>query len=249
MWYLFHHMVLAIESCIDGRGAIPFNEEYDICSECVIAQDLVDDINEFHMTVSLKMVSHVLATLKGVAEVAAAGAEAEVKGNVVGSAAAWGWPGLHLAWPFVAAALVAALALLVGARWWYWPGQGAPAEASGQRSPGVYTYRLVKTYSHDPKAFTQGLLWENGSLYESTGLNGRSTVRELRLEGNKSRVVRKVDLEQSHFGEGLVHRRGTLVQLLWRQGEAPGRERGRARAATSRGSPARSRAPCWTAGA
>lgn len=76
----------------------------------------------------------------------------------------------------------------------------------------------MQRYHHDPLAFTQGLLWLNGSLYESTGLYGRSSVREVRLgAGGGAKVVREVKLEQEHFGEGLVYWQGELLQLLWRR--------------------------------
>ncbi|CAJ1430230.1 unnamed protein product [Effrenium voratum] len=87
--------------------------------------------------------------------------------------------------------------------------------------PTLYGYRIVKIYKHDAEAFTQGLLWANGSLFESTGLNGRSSVRELQLNDDSGDITlqKKLDLDGRDFGEGLVHRRGQLLQLLWRTGE------------------------------
>ncbi|CAE7942810.1 Znfx1, partial [Symbiodinium sp. KB8] len=86
--------------------------------------------------------------------------------------------------------------------------------------PKIYGFDVVETYPHDPEAFTQGLLWANGSLYESTGLYGRSSIREFQLgPGGEVRLMRKLELDGRDFGEGLVQRRGQLLQLLWRRGE------------------------------
>eukprot|EP00933_Yihiella_yeosuensis_P076276 TRINITY_DN8597_c0_g1_i1.p1 TRINITY_DN8597_c0_g1~~TRINITY_DN8597_c0_g1_i1.p1 ORF type:complete len:359 (-),score=61.75 TRINITY_DN8597_c0_g1_i1:124-1131(-) len=89
-----------------------------------------------------------------------------------------------------------------------------------EQEPKVYSFRVIREYKHDPKAFTQGLLWANGSLYESTGLYGRSAVREVRLlDDGTSKVVRETRLDSRDFGEGLVQYEGDLYQLLWRKGE------------------------------
>lgn len=95
-----------------------------------------------------------------------------------------------------------------------------PASTGTQKEePLVYGFRVARKYRHDPTSFTQGLVWANGSLYESTGLYGRSLVREVRLEGNNSVVVREVGQDRSDFGEGLIHWRGELLQLLWHTGQ------------------------------
>ena len=78
----------------------------------------------------------------------------------------------------------------------------------------VYGYQVVATYPHDPMAFTQGLVFRDGFLYESTGLNGRSTVRKVRLETGE--VIDQVMLGQQFFGEGLTDWGGQLLQLTWR---------------------------------
>ncbi|CAE7684935.1 Znfx1 [Symbiodinium sp. CCMP2592] len=91
---------------------------------------------------------------------------------------------------------------------------------SSSGDPKIYGFDVVETYPHDPEAFTQGLLWSNGSLYESTGLYGRSSIREFQLgPGGEVRLLRKLELDGRDFGEGLVQRRGQLLQLLWRRGE------------------------------
>ncbi|WP_413818463.1 glutaminyl-peptide cyclotransferase [Sphingobium sp.] len=75
-------------------------------------------------------------------------------------------------------------------------------------------WTLVKTYPHDPKAFTEGLLWADGGLYESTGLNGASEIRQVRLKDGK--VIRRVAIEPQYFGEGIVNWGDRLVSLTWR---------------------------------
>lgn len=88
--------------------------------------------------------------------------------------------------------------------------------AWGAEPPGglpVYDYRIVNVYPHDRRAYTQGLIWLGGFLYESTGLNGSSGVRKVRLE--TGRVLERHDLERQYFGEGLTEWRGRLYQLTW----------------------------------
>jgi glutamine cyclotransferase len=77
----------------------------------------------------------------------------------------------------------------------------------------TYTYEIVKTYPHDPAAFTQGLVFHQGLLYESTGLNGFSSLRQVELE--TGRVLKKVDVPQQFFAEGLTLFNGHLYQLTW----------------------------------
>ena len=74
-------------------------------------------------------------------------------------------------------------------------------------------YRVVGSHPHDPQAFTQGLLYSDGVLYESTGLNGRSTIRKVRLETGEVLQVQR--LEPQYFGEGIALWSGSLVQLTW----------------------------------
>jgi len=77
----------------------------------------------------------------------------------------------------------------------------------------VFTATVIKTYPHDPKAFTQGLEFFDGHLYESTGRTGQSTLREYLLESGK--VLRKVNLPENEFGEGLTIFDGKIYQLTW----------------------------------
>jgi glutamine cyclotransferase len=74
-------------------------------------------------------------------------------------------------------------------------------------------YRVVHAYPHDPQAFTQGLVYVDGFLYESTGLNGQSTLRKEDLE--TGRVLKEVRLPSQYFAEGLTNWGSTLVQLTW----------------------------------
>jgi glutaminyl-peptide cyclotransferase len=78
----------------------------------------------------------------------------------------------------------------------------------------AYTYEIVHAYPHDPTAFTEGLFYLNGFLYESTGLEGHSTIRKVRLESGK--VVQKIDIPAKYFGEGIVNWDGQLVSLTWK---------------------------------
>ena len=75
------------------------------------------------------------------------------------------------------------------------------------------TYRVVHVFPHDPQAFTQGLIYADGHLYESTGLNGRSTLRMEDLE--TGRVLQSLPLPSKYFGEGLTEWGSTLIQLTW----------------------------------
>jgi glutamine cyclotransferase len=77
-----------------------------------------------------------------------------------------------------------------------------------------YTYEIVHTYPHDPEAFTEGLLFLNGFLYESTGIAGSSTIRKVRLETGE--ILQQRALAEAYFGEGIVNWHDTLVQLTWR---------------------------------
>lgn len=80
----------------------------------------------------------------------------------------------------------------------------------------VYTYEVVKAYPHDPKAFTEGLFYYNGFLYESTGQEKQSSLRKIELETGK--VVQKFDLPPESFGEGISLIEGKIYQLTWREG-------------------------------
>jgi glutamine cyclotransferase len=76
-----------------------------------------------------------------------------------------------------------------------------------------FTYEVIKTYPHDPDAYTQGLVFHEDALFESTGLNGRSSIRKVDLQTGK--VLKKVDLTPQFFGEGLALLNGRAYQLTW----------------------------------
>ncbi len=98
----------------------------------------------------------------------------------------------------------------------------APVDAettSGAQAAGGtrrQTYEVVRTYPHDPGAFTQGLVFHNGYLYEGTGRRGESSLRKVELESG--RVVESVDLAPMFFGEGIVIFGQRIYQLTWQSG-------------------------------
>lgn len=77
----------------------------------------------------------------------------------------------------------------------------------------MYRYQVVRSYPHDRQAFTQGLVYLDGFLYEGTGLNGQSAIRKVRLETGEVLQQRRID--DRYFGEGIAVWGKTLVQLTW----------------------------------
>lgn len=94
----------------------------------------------------------------------------------------------------------------------------ATALVAQQMTPPTYTYKVIRTYPHDHEAFTQGLIYMDGVLYEGTGLNGKSSIRKVALETGK--VLQKKDNEYQYFGEGLTNWGSELIQLTWQSGVA-----------------------------
>jgi glutamine cyclotransferase len=88
-----------------------------------------------------------------------------------------------------------------------------PAVAAGTAPAVRYTYEVVRSWPHDRGAFTQGLLVRNGSLLESTGLNGRSSLREVELA--TGRVLKQVPVANEYFAEGLTVIGDRAYQLTW----------------------------------
>src|SRR5919201_2131517 len=82
----------------------------------------------------------------------------------------------------------------------------------------IYTYQVVRVYPHDPAAFTQGLQYIDGVLYEGTGLNGRSSIRKVKLETGE--VLQHHAIPESYFGEGITLWGQQLFQLTWQSGVA-----------------------------
>jgi len=91
--------------------------------------------------------------------------------------------------------------------------QPMPLVAESARPPVRFEYEIVNTFPHDTGAFTQGLIHRDGFLYESTGLNGRSSLRKVELETGK--VVQQHDLDARYFAEGLTDWGNNLIQLTW----------------------------------
>jgi glutaminyl-peptide cyclotransferase len=78
----------------------------------------------------------------------------------------------------------------------------------------VYTYQIVRVHPHDPNAFTQGLQYVDGVLYEGTGLNGRSSIRKVKIETGE--VLQKRNIAEEYFGEGITIWKNELIELTWK---------------------------------
>lgn len=78
----------------------------------------------------------------------------------------------------------------------------------------TYTYKIINTYPHDKDAFTQGLVFENGYLYEGTGLKGNSSLRKVDLKTGE--VLQSYELSEEYFGEGITIYENKIIQLTWR---------------------------------
>lgn len=94
-----------------------------------------------------------------------------------------------------------------------------PEEMSPMLSPCAEVgcdYRVVNVYPHDPNAFTEGLLYRDGYLFESTGLNGQSTLRKVQLETGT--VIQSISIDARYFAEGLTDWGDCLIQLTWNSG-------------------------------
>jgi len=83
------------------------------------------------------------------------------------------------------------------------------------KSPDIYTYEIVNEYPHDEKAFTQGLEFHNGFLYESTGQYGESSLRKVEIETGK--VLQKYDFDKQYFGEGMTIFNNKIYLLTWKK--------------------------------
>lgn len=98
------------------------------------------------------------------------------------------------------------------------PAAGSCAEGSQSKNETppapVYIYEVVNRYPHDAGAFTQGLVFDNGILYEGTGLYGRSSLREVDLETGHIKQI--YELPAQYFGEGITVFGDRLIQLTWK---------------------------------
>ena len=99
------------------------------------------------------------------------------------------------------------IALMLVAGWLAWP--RTPA------TPWLQGFRVVASFPHDPAAYCQGLVFDDGVLHESTGLRGQSSVRTVELESGKP--LRKTDLAPPLFGEGLALVGERLIQITWEE--------------------------------
>jgi glutaminyl-peptide cyclotransferase len=112
--------------------------------------------------------------------------------------------------PFVVAAAFVTLLAVLGVSLFIELSSVQPAMPSVTQH---YTYTVVNTFPHDPTAFTEGFVYQDGFLYESTGLNGASTVRRVNLITGE--VLQEIALSNQYFGEGLAIIDDKLVQLTY----------------------------------
>ena len=95
-------------------------------------------------------------------------------------------------------------------------GFSGSAGAQRKTTAPVSGYQVVRVYPHDRQAFTQGLVFADGVLYEGTGLNGQSSIRKVQLENGAVLQIQK--LEERYFGEGIALVGDSIVQLTWQGG-------------------------------
>jgi glutaminyl-peptide cyclotransferase len=98
------------------------------------------------------------------------------------------------------------------------PGGAVAQQLPANASLPNYGYTVLHTYPHDPLAFTQGLQYVDGFLYEGTGQFGQSSIRKVKLESGE--VVQRRDIAAQYFGEGITVWKSELVQLTWTSGVA-----------------------------
>ncbi|MFO1350874.1 MAG: glutaminyl-peptide cyclotransferase [Gammaproteobacteria bacterium] len=104
-------------------------------------------------------------------------------------------------------------------RWLLWlPLAFALTGCRGNTHTGDYRFEILNRLPHDPNAYTQGLLFHDGYFYESTGLNGQSSLRQ--VDPMSGKILRKRDLPSAYFGEGLALLHGVLLQITWRNHKA-----------------------------
>ena len=84
----------------------------------------------------------------------------------------------------------------------------------GQPSVPVWRAKIVATFPHDPGAYTQGLVIQNGQMYEGTGRNGASSLRH--VDRTTGAILKSTPLDEKYFGEGITILNGTIYQLTWR---------------------------------
>ena len=85
-----------------------------------------------------------------------------------------------------------------------------------EKAPEIYTYKIINEYPHDQNAYTQGLEFHQDTLYESTGKKGKSSLRKVDFRTGK--VLKKIDLDNNYFGEGITILNNKIYQLTWQSG-------------------------------
>jgi glutamine cyclotransferase len=97
------------------------------------------------------------------------------------------------------------------------PSYAIPQAPAGARPPSIptYGYRVIREYPHDPCAFTQGLIYENGYLYEGTGLYGQSKL--IKRDFKTWAIVKQIQLPAWYFGEGITLVGDQIIQLTWQE--------------------------------
>lgn len=88
-------------------------------------------------------------------------------------------------------------------------------EVTSPIQPSLLQYKIINTYPHDPTSFTEGLEFFRDTLYESTGLNGKSYLRKYDYKSGK--IHNQIDLEQQYFGEGITIMNDKIYQLTWKE--------------------------------
>jgi glutamine cyclotransferase len=88
------------------------------------------------------------------------------------------------------------------------------AASTALKSVPVYTYKIMNTYVHDHRGFTQGLVFEDGFLYEGTGLHAQSSLRRVALETGE--ILQLHRLPSHFFGEGITVYQDKIIQLTWK---------------------------------
>jgi len=91
-----------------------------------------------------------------------------------------------------------------------------PVYIMADSAPKIYTYKVINSYPHDKRAYTQGLEYANGFLYEGTGQKGESSIRKVELETGE--ILQQKNLDEQYFGEGITIFNNKIHQLTWKSG-------------------------------
>ncbi len=92
----------------------------------------------------------------------------------------------------------------------------SPTPTPSSNQPKTYTFTVVNTYPHNTSAFTEGLAFADSVLYESTGLNGASSINQVDLITGT--ILKRVNLAEQYFGEGIAIVNDSVIQLTWQSG-------------------------------